>query len=525
MRWCLALFVYLFPAVLCAGELPDYAQVKIEGVIHTAVGVTRRDTPIAAFVSREDSSVEHNKQRIVLVGGYDGDRLSVDAALDALRWFYEHEDAAEYRKQFTLAVIPCGNPDGLLLDKGEENGQGGQPGERAPRGEKSYHSKTNVEAQYINSWLGQHAPSAVYSLYCKSKPAADDFSLSLEHGPVSKLLTKVFAQDADRNQFDGHSARDVLRARILREDQQVIAALLKHYGHTPRSRNYFDTLPLLAAERLREAGIDVASPAYTWGDALPKSGSELSGLLYLSGRKHSLTPADSGLLQRAAGLAFDKENQPLKEPPFHNQMSDAVFMNGPIMTAAGAILKEDKYFDCCAQQQTFMRKLCKRDDGLYRHSPLNEAAWGRGNGFVALGNALMLEQWPKDRPDRKTLLVEYQQHMAALRERQDYTGMWHQVIDRPESYREFSCTSMIGFAMACGVRHGWLDAKEYQPTIDLAWQGAKERFWDDGSFVDVCTGTGKQKTLRDYYDREALTGRDARGGAMMLMFASEMVRK
>jgi len=34
-------------------------------------------------------------------------------------------------------------------------------------------------------------------------------------------------------------------------------------------------------------------------------------------------------------------------------------------------------------------------------------------------------------------------------------------------------------------------------------------------------GTGKQKTLRDYFDRPAINGRDDRGGAMGLLFATE----
>ena len=44
----------------------------------------------------------------------------------------------------------------------------------------------------------------------------------------------------------------------------------------------------------------------------------------------------------------------------------------------------------------------------------------------------------------------------------------------------------------------------------------------DGSVLDVCESTGKQKSLRAYLDREAISGKDARGGGMALMFAVEM---
>ena len=76
--------------------------------------------------------------------------------------------------------------------------------------------------------------------------------------------------------------------------------------------------------------------------------------------------------------------------PFHNEMSDAVFMAGPILAATGKLTGERKYFDAAATHFASMRKLCLRDDGIYRHSPLCEAAWGRGNGFPALGLAWAL---------------------------------------------------------------------------------------------------------------------------------------
>jgi rhamnogalacturonyl hydrolase YesR len=168
-----------------------------------------------------------------------------------------------------------------------------------------------------------------------------------------------------------------------------------------------------------------------------------------------------------------------------------------------------------------MKELCQRDDGLYRHSPLCEAAWGRGNGFAALGMALVLEDLPARHPQRAALLAAHVAHLKALAACQDYTGMWHQVVDRPESYREYTGTAMIAFAMARGIRGGWLDKKTLQPSVDRAWQSLRLRTLPGPVFVDVCTGTGKQPTLRHYYDREAITGKDMRAVSMLLLLAAE----
>ena len=79
-----------------------------------------------------------------------------------------------------------------------------------------------------------------------------------------------------------------------------------------------------------------------------------------------------------------------------------------------------------------MQKICLRKDGLYRHSPQDEATWGRGNGFPALGMALTLTYLPEDAPRRVRFLNAYRNHMKALAKHQDATGMWHQVVDHPE---------------------------------------------------------------------------------------------
>jgi hypothetical protein len=49
--------------------------------------------------------------------------------------------------------------------------------------------------------------------------------------------------------------------------------------------------------------------------------------------------------------------------------------------------------------------------------------------------------------------------MTALKKHQDPTGAWHQVIDHEESYREFTSTCMITFAIVRGLRRGWLDRR------------------------------------------------------------------
>jgi rhamnogalacturonyl hydrolase YesR len=170
-----------------------------------------------------------------------------------------------------------------------------------------------------------------------------------------------------------------------------------------------------------------------------------------------------------------------------------------------------------------MQKLVLRDDGLYRHSPLTEAAWGRGNAFPALGLALALSDFPKDHPAYAHMMAEFQRHIFLLAHFQDAEdGMWHQVIDQPGSYAETSATAMIGLAIERGIRKGWLDPAMYQPRVDQAWRAVLARVGNGGQLVDVCESTNKQNTLEDYLHRAAILGPDPRGGAMAMLFATEM---
>src|SRR3989441_9210816 len=118
-------------------------------------------------------------------------------------------------------------------------------------------------------------------------------------------------------------------------------------------------------------------------------------------------------------------------------MSDSVFMAVPLLVKAGKLTGQSKYFDMALQHLTFMEKIDLRSDGLYRHSPLGESAWGRGNAFPALGLMLALSDLSGDHPQFSPLLPAFRQHMAALRQFQDEDGLWREAIDERGAYPEF----------------------------------------------------------------------------------------
>ncbi len=282
--------------------------------------------------------------------------------------------------------------------------------------------------------------------------------------------------------------------------------LAQVYGRTLTGIVYIQTTALLGRLRLNSlSDVERLVQPFVNGerDSLANmSASHLSGHL-LFAELHKLT-RNSLYEQRVQAAASRAELS------VYNGMSDGVFMGCPILAHAGQIEKATAHFAA-------LEKLCLRSDGLWRHSPLCDAAWGRGNAFPALGLALTLEA----APNLKKLRKAYTNLCATLAKYQTANGLWRQVIDHPTAYEEFSATAMIATAMRKGIRNGWLPKRSYQPLVDRAWQAISSRTTPTGELKDVCESTGKQTTLAAYLTRRAISGLDPRGGAMALYFATE----
>ena len=341
------------------------------------------------------------------------------------------------------------------------------------------------------------------------------------------LATSTFAR------ADGPD--EIVAERLKRSPTDVAIQLSRRYGHSLKQVQYIPAVALIGRLRLGELTGDAshreeidklvapfrAGSQKAIGDK--PNGSDLAGHLLFG--ELALRTKDETLIaltKVAADFAFDAQGQPREAAPFHNEMSDAVFMSCPLLTQVGRLTGEAKYHDMAVRHLAFMQKLCLRKDGLYRHSPLDEAAWGRGNGFPALGLAWSLGDLPREHSRRAEMLASLQNHLTALRPHQDATGMWHQVIDHPGSYPELTATCMITFAMLRGMREGWLERETFEPVVRKAWPAISARIGDDGSLFGVCESTGKQPNLQAYLDRKAIVGPDDRGGAMALLCATEM---
>lgn len=500
----------------------EIAKHNLDGMIRSAIGVTRNGTPIPSFLTEDDLDPHSDKYRVLLVGGLDGNLESTKAVLKAL-------ERVRDKPGYAVSAVPCVRPDDLGSDELV-------PCEFPPKG-NAYNQPENDVAHYLWRWIQMHAPDRVVLIDANSDVSLNKAlsgscptSFAIPERVDGFVKTVLSQQEGKPSKL-----RREWQRRVDRTPIEVAEELANVYGHKFDSVMYIPALAIVGRMRLGELTDDPAA----------LKDAEKLGAPFLSGEKESMPPKGNGstisghlvfselarrtgdegwtaLAKKAADYGFDENEKPKESMPFHSEMSDSVFMGCAILAETGQLTGDAKYFEQCLRHLRFMQKLDLRPDGLYRHSPLDEAAWGRGNGFPALGMALSLSALPEDSDEFAAFLESYRNHLTALRQHQDPTGAWHQVIDHEESYREFTSTCMITFAIVRGLRQGWLDAAEWQPVVDKAWTAIKSRIGPDGNLVDVCTGTGKQKSLRDYFDRTAILGRDDRGGAMALLVSTEI---
>ena len=202
---------------------------------------------------------------------------------------------------------------------------------------------------------------------------------------------------------------------------------------------------------------------------------------------------------------------------------DDMFMITAVQVQAYRATGDRKYLDRAAlSMSTYLDRL-QQPNGLFYHAPDVPFFWGRGNGWVAAGMAEMLRSLPNDHPQRARILDGYRKMMKTLLATQDKDGMWHQLLDHPESWPESSCTGMFTFALITGVKNGWLDRKTYASAARRGWLGLVKYIEPNGDIREVCEGTNKKNDLQYYLDRKRNVG-DLHGQAPVLWSASALLR-
>ncbi len=229
---------------------------------------------------------------------------------------------------------------------------------------------------------------------------------------------------------------------------------------------------------------------------------------------------------------------------------DGIYMGSVFYAQYAALCDETADFDDVAFQFITIEKHTRDEKtGLLYHAwdesrqmdwsdPVTGCSphfWSRAIGWYVMAIVDVLDVFPADHPARAEMLQILERTLTAVARFQDpKTGLWWQVLDqggRPGNYLEASGTSMFIYAMAKGVRKGYLD-KSWLMVADQAFSGLLHNLVtiDEEGRVDlhgVCSTAGLggvpyRDGSFDYYVNEPIVTNDLHGVGAFLHAAVEI---
>lgn len=543
--------VLAFGIAACAPEMPlatlgETAAAPGDPGIVSAAGTSRDGQPIRTLEHGAPFDPARSEPRLVLVGGVDGDADSARIVSGAMHWF-KHEASDAMRSAWLVSALPLAAPsnDGSLRSP-----------DPYPPVDGYFDHADRPDTRYVWRWVAYQAPDLVVevragdSLQIRSSTDGDDLpagslaaaladpSSQPGLGPVATMLVTAPASDGPdvmRAVLDRATAgRSPLRAaildRIARDPLDVARLMAGRYPGTP-SISYIPALAWVHALRVAEMDDDASLRDRIMTDVQPWLSGEqalfgdrvsyaaIAGTMIFSEiarRSDDAAERESASSLAADGVALAAAETSPGAGEHASGWSDDFYLG----TIAAARAGDADGLAAAVRLVLATAARLQQPDGLFHHDVEAPVAWGRGNGFGALGLAELLTVLPDDHPDRAEILDIHRRHMDGMRAQQAPDGMWRQIVDVHGSFRETSVTAMTLTAMARGIRLGWLD-DSYRPAVDRAWRALLAHVAEDGTLVDVCFSTGAGPTERYYLDRPAVNGADDRGGAMVLGAALE----
>ena len=209
---------------------------------------------------------------------------------------------------------------------------------------------------------------------------------------------------------------------------------------------------------------------------------------------------------------------------------DDMYMSIPALAQMGRLTGEGRYYDDAVRQVLqFSARMFNRQKGLYMHGWSSntpdhpEFYWGRANGWATMAMAELLEVLPEDHPRRAEVLDQFRAHLRGLAACQADGGLWHQLLDRPDSYLETSASAMYVFSMARAINRGWVSPVAYGPAAQLGWNAVATKVNAKGQVEDTCVGTGMAFDPMYYYHRPR-SPLAQHGYGPVLMAGAEMIK-
>ncbi len=215
-------------------------------------------------------------------------------------------------------------------------------------------------------------------------------------------------------------------------------------------------------------------------------------------------------------------------PHVNTIWADDAFMAISFLARMGSFTGDNKYFtDAAKQILNYTKYLWRPEMQLYYHCYHTDnkehgvAHWSRANGWVFMATADLLTYMPKKHPLREKVIQNFKMQATGVARYQGANGLWHQVLDKVDSYEEITGTAMFTFGIARGVKNGWLHP-DFIYVAEQGLRGMMKKITPEGDVTSICVGTGIMPSLQYYYNRPTQEN-DPMGEGPVLRALVEMI--
>lgn len=184
---------------------------------------------------------------------------------------------------------------------------------------------------------------------------------------------------------------------------------------------------------------------------------------------------------------------------------DTLFMTVLFLYRAGTVLSRPEYCEEAKYQFLLhIKYLHCTDNALWYHGfsfigrhHFAGAFWARGNSWFTAGAIDFLELMGEDAQARFIREAWRAQCQALVRLQDAQTGLWHTLLDHPDSYLETSASAAIAYGLLKGVRMGLLP-ESFGQNAQKAVEGVTRMIDEQGFVQGVSYGTPMGRDL-DFY--------------------------
>jgi unsaturated rhamnogalacturonyl hydrolase len=219
-----------------------------------------------------------------------------------------------------------------------------------------------------------------------------------------------------------------------------------------------------------------------------------------------------------------------QRPQPESLWADDLYMSVPALAQMGALTGERRWFDDAARQVLqYHDRLWDPAAQLYAHGahldqPLNaEFYWARANGWAMLASVELLDVLPEGHEARPRVLEQLRAHVRSVAKLQSGSGLWHQLLDKTDSYLETSASAIFVYAIARAVDRGFIAPALYGSVAQAGWMGLVTRVNAKGQVEGTCVGTTLASDNVYYYNRP-VSVYATHGYGPVLLAGAEMLR-